>query len=339
MAMTSAPQPAAPRPRPLTPALVGRLADAGMLSPGRYLEALAMARDDTAWALWGRRLLLVAAVAHLLAAVIFFFAANWQDMPPFAKLTLLQAGVVVAALASRRPWHRAVREALLCAAIVLIGVTIAVFGQIYQTGADLYDLFFGWTVLGAPFALAAETAAAPVLWLVVAEIGLMSWMGTIAVPAYGLAPTLANVVLALLNAVILAGWEARGGPGQSLFARWPRLLLLTGALMPVFMPSFSYVFGDHVAHGPLALACFILLVLGAGWTYVRRRPDLAALSITVLFACSLALAALVESTLGGNILRLQNIGQQLLLAAEAILVFGAGAVLLRRLARGMPDHG
>ena len=43
-------------------------------------------------------------------------------------------------------------------ATFLIGTLFAVFGQIYQTGADAYDLFLGWTLFTILWAVAIRFA-------------------------------------------------------------------------------------------------------------------------------------------------------------------------------------
>ena len=74
-------------------ALVHALLRAGLIAPERYLEALRTVRDDRFWRHWGRRVLLALAVGQILAGIVFFFAFNWADLPPFAKLGVIQAGL------------------------------------------------------------------------------------------------------------------------------------------------------------------------------------------------------------------------------------------------------
>ena len=66
-----------------------RLRDAGLIPAGRFLQAAARLRDGPRWEAWGRRALLAAGMAHLLAGVIFFFAFNWADLSAMAKFALL----------------------------------------------------------------------------------------------------------------------------------------------------------------------------------------------------------------------------------------------------------
>src|SRR5215470_20043225 len=131
----------------------------GLIPAGRYFAAGAAVRDDAAWAIWGRRALLVIGAGHLLAGIITFFAYNWADMSAVAKFATVEAGLVVALAGA---WfagiERAVGEMLLIAASILVGVLLAVIGQVYNTDADAYSLFMAWTLLILPWTLAARSA-------------------------------------------------------------------------------------------------------------------------------------------------------------------------------------
>ena len=57
-------------------------------------------------------------------------------------------------------------------AVLFTGALLALFGQTYQTGADLHELFFTWAALALPFALAAVSGAVWALWWCVLNVGL-----------------------------------------------------------------------------------------------------------------------------------------------------------------------
>ena len=56
-----------------------------------------------------------------------------------------------------------IKNILLTGASILVGVLFAVFGQIYQTGANAYDFFLGWTMFITIWVLISNFAP---LWLV-----------------------------------------------------------------------------------------------------------------------------------------------------------------------------
>ena len=75
------------------------------------------------------------------------------------------------------------QKILLTGATFLIGTLFAVFGQIYQTGADAYDLFLGWTLFTILWAVAIRFAP---LWLTF--IGLLCttiWLYNIQIATRG----------------------------------------------------------------------------------------------------------------------------------------------------------
>ena len=53
------------------------------------------------------------------------------------------------------------------------GAVLALVGQTYQTGADVWELFAAWAALMLPFAWLSRSTASWVLWLGVANLALM----------------------------------------------------------------------------------------------------------------------------------------------------------------------
>ena len=114
--------------------------------------------------------LLAAGIGFTVTGIIFFFAYNWDELPKFAKLGMVEvllATSVLLAVFTR--WSTLVKQVLLTGATFLTGTLFAVFGQIYQTGADAYHLFLGWTLFTFLWAVAIRFAP---LWLTF--IGLLS---------------------------------------------------------------------------------------------------------------------------------------------------------------------
>lgn len=136
---------------------------------------------------WNRFLsifLLAAGIGFTVSGIIFFFAYNWNELPKFAKLGIVEVLLVSSVLlAVFTRWNRLVKQILLTGATFLTGTLFAVFGQIYQTGADAYDLFLGWTLFTILWAVAARFAP---LWLTF--IGLLCttiWLYNIQITSRG----------------------------------------------------------------------------------------------------------------------------------------------------------
>jgi len=142
-----------------------RLRQADLLPAARFLKAAGLLRDDAFWTRQGHRALLGLGLVHILAGIICFFAFNWADMPSFAKFAVIATGIVLCALSSWRVGiHRPAGEALLIGASVLAGVLLAVIGQVYQTGADAFQLFAAWGLVILPWVLVSRSAAHWAMW-------------------------------------------------------------------------------------------------------------------------------------------------------------------------------
>ena len=115
------------------------------------------------WRSFLRFLFLALGVGFTTAGIIFFFAYNWADLHKFAKIGIME-GLVVSStlLIVLTSWKPIVKNVILTGTIFLVGGMIAVFGQIYQTGANAYDFFLGWTMFVTLWVVITEFAP---LWL------------------------------------------------------------------------------------------------------------------------------------------------------------------------------
>jgi uncharacterized membrane protein len=142
-------------------------------------------RSDAERWRWLLQMLLPAlGFGFLACGVLFFFAYNWADVPKFGQLGIAVTAVVVACVLSLIPAiPELVRKMLLTASAFLVGPLFGVFGQIYQTGANAYDLLLAWCLC-------------MVVWVVVINFA----------PLWVLFLTLVNVTVVLFNEQVAAGW-------------------------------------------------------------------------------------------------------------------------------------
>ena len=120
--------------------------------------------DKEAWQKFLRLFFITLGVGFTLAGIIFFFAYNWADLHKFAKIGIAE-GLVVAtvSLVLFSKMNINIRNIILTGASVLVGVLFAVYGQIYQTGANAYDFFLGWTIFITLWAIVSNFTP---LWLI-----------------------------------------------------------------------------------------------------------------------------------------------------------------------------
>ena len=118
-------------------------------------------------------------VAMLAAALggfglILWIAANWDDFGRAGRFTLLEGVVVTTSLAAiLRPAARAPFALL---ALLAIGALLAYFGQTYQTGADLWQLFALWSALALPLCMSTRSDALWTPWALVSMTAISLWM-------------------------------------------------------------------------------------------------------------------------------------------------------------------
>ena len=119
--------------------------------------------NSASWKGFLRLLFLALGVGFTTTGIIFFFAYNWADLHKFVKIGIME-GLVVSStlLIVLTSWKPIVKNVILTGTAFLVGGMIAVFGQIYQTGANAYDFFLGWTMFITLWVVITEFAP---LWL------------------------------------------------------------------------------------------------------------------------------------------------------------------------------
>lgn len=157
-------------------ALIEELSAHGMISLAARNAALDYVYPASHWGIWIARLLLLFGGGLLCAGIVFFFAFNWAHIPAFVKFTVLEcailccvSGAYIAGIA------RLSGKIAVLAATVLVGALLAVFGQVYQTGADAWHLFLMWGALTLPWVVATDFAGLWCLWLVITNVFLVTF--------------------------------------------------------------------------------------------------------------------------------------------------------------------
>lgn len=126
-------------------------------------------------------LFLVLGIGLSIAGIIFFFAYNWADLHKFIKIGLIELVVILTAgLALWPKISRHTRQIILTGSAALVGVLFAVFGQIYQTGANAYDFFLAWTLFITIWVLISNFAPLWLLYVVLLHTTLILYQEQVA---------------------------------------------------------------------------------------------------------------------------------------------------------------
>lgn len=235
----------------------------------------------------------------LASAGICWVAANWDRATGLQKLAgaqLLLVALVLAALrcagpgrvqgrGGRRPGNPNFTAAAHLAGLagVAAGALLALIGQIYQTGADAWQLFLAWAVLLLPWLLTQHTVFLGLLFAVVLNTALGLYLGVHGGGIWlGFGGWTGSALLAaLLNALLLAAWERFIAHFGDAWRIGPRVL---SAAVAAWLVAAALAAIDTRA-GPIGIS----LVGWAGLAliylaYTRLRPDLAIVSLAALAA-------------------------------------------------------
>lgn len=311
------------------------LIEQGAIPPEQVARAVKVARlrpSPRAWVVFIDRLLLWLGGLALGFAVLFFIAYNWAEMGRWLRFGVVQAALVLAIGVA--VWGKPapmVRRVALTTASLLVGVLLALFGQVYQTGADPWQLFFIWAVLTVPWAWMARFDLLWVMWLGLLNLTIGLYFRTWGGP-FGILSNSDAVLwgLFVLNTLALVTWE-----WGAHYLGWPRQwavrLLAVGSGVPITLLMMTLIADTHLSWWPV-LVIYPLWLATLYGLYRYWRPDLFMIAggcISLLTVTTLLLA---------RVLLWEGDWHEgsLLLITLAVLAMGAGAVVwLKRLHQEM----
>ena len=103
-----------------------------------------------------------------IVGVVFFFAYNWENLNKFVKLAIPFSILVLSvSITLKYDLNSLVSKASLLIAIITIGLQFTLYGQIYQTGADAWSMFFAWSLFSAGFVFVSKSSIHWVVWLII----------------------------------------------------------------------------------------------------------------------------------------------------------------------------
>ena len=252
-------------------------------------EAVYPRRKD--WFSFLERFLLVLSAVLVASGVLFFFAYNWADMHKFVKLGLLQAVIVLLiALNLFSGFDKRVKEILLTGSAVMLGVLFAVYGQIYQTGANAYDFFQGWTMAVLLWAVAGRTNQLWFLFLLLINLTLHFYAEQVA--RYTWPSYLLPLLLFLINSTAVIIWEILWTKGKIGAAkRWFPTLVGLAAVTIHTLAVCEAVFREFRDDKGINLLLTALLYSLGFWYGYRIQlmfyPAALGLSLIVIGTCLL----------------------------------------------------
>ena len=311
--------------------------EAGAIAPERVAQVLVLSGvvpDGQGWQRFMDRLLLVLGALTLAAAVIFFFAYNWNALGKLAQFALAQVLVVLPLLAY---WKLGVdklaAKVSLLAAAIMVGALLAVYGQTYQTGADTLQLFFTWAVLILPWVLIGQFPALWVLWLALLNVSVVMYCMVFRSFLWISIGSVDQMLwlLLLLNTAAWALWEVASLRFAWLVSPWAVRLLAVASGVAMAMLVLNSIF-DPSTGRVLPWLAYIAWLGILYFVYRRKRPDL-----FMLAGACLSLIACITSLVAKLMLdRSEAAGLMLFLAMLVVAEAAAAAIWLKRVHAEMP---
>ncbi|MDC9721521.1 MAG: DUF2157 domain-containing protein [Urechidicola sp.] len=141
--------------------------------------------DVNSWKKFLQLFFISLGICFTTAGILFFFAYNWEKLHKFYKIGIIEGLIIITTLIVLFSKIKELfKNIILTGASILVGVLFAVFGQIYQTGANAYDFFLGWTM-------------AITLWVVISNFAPL-WLFFL---------TLINTTIILYSQQVASDWQ------------------------------------------------------------------------------------------------------------------------------------
>lgn len=250
------------------------------------------------------KLLRLAGILSAAAGIVFFIAANWDVFDVFGRFILVEALLVASAgLALWKSPPLRVGQGALLFSFIMTGALLALFGQTYQTGADVYELFLTWSVLALPLVIASQWSASWAAWAFVLNLalGLFCGMRPEGGPFWFVlsGASLKQTYLLLLPMMInLSLWAIGEYVEQTrwshLVPRWLNRLIVAFAVAYGTWAGTRAIFGENGGQtDALALAFVLFAYAGVAAYAVHKRADvfpLAAIAGSLILLTTFGLA-------------------------------------------------
>jgi len=327
-----------PLDRPASTPILRRLLAAKALTPPEIDAMELEVRRELPWQLWLDRGLLSLGAVLILAGIGYFFAHNWNHLTDNDKLGLAGGAVLLSLIgATWAGLDLFLGKLLLLAASALVGVYLAVFGQVYQTGANSYELFTGWALLIFPWVALGRFMPLWIMWIGLLNFALGFYWPIF--PFFGVLDSWnvfrdETISLLLLNGLALLLRESAGRWPISWFDRgWSVLILLTATIIPAAMETIGEILHTWDANSSsksafIACLLYAVFITSLGFYYSRLRYSLPALAIATLSTC-MVLTILTIRFLDFDKPHL-DAGTWLIEGLIVLAIFGGGVFFLRQ---------
>ena len=229
--------------------------------------------NQTEWQRFLKWAILALGAGFFVAGVLFFFAYNWAELHKFAKMGIIFGLILISTISAVvLKVDTVVKQVLLSVSSILVGVLFGVYGQVYQTGADAYDLFLAWSMMALLWVVAARFYPLWLMYLVLVNttivLYLMQVMGDVVQEEEFLILAIFNAVTFVVVSFVIPKLSKGGGVAPSWFTN----VVWLAWIVPITIYAFIYIFDwDPYMSWIAFIVTAILYTLGAIYGLIQRN--------------------------------------------------------------------
>ncbi len=227
--------------------------------------------------------------------IISLIAANWDAIPPSAKLTadfILLSALAFGVFKTHVQGKSGYFEMVLVAFQITCLATIGLISQIYNTGGEVYQALLAWSLITAGVAVASKNAFAPFLW----ASGFFTALLFAGLQTVWLAPIFSEHYPALVLALSLLGglmaMVCRAKFGENAQTQALRVWSLMAFLMSLLVVETINAFNfkdtgiNFIAYYPGYVLVFLLAIAVISNKNSNRLQNWVSLLALILFVAS-----------------------------------------------------
>ena len=234
----------------------------------------------------------VLSLSMLLAAILYFFAANWAGMSHMQKI-MLAAGLTALLYSAAFIVSRArvfagheqfLGNLLLTAGCIAFGISLSLIYQIYNSHADNYQLFLFWTVPALLFSVVCRYSPFYVLTFVLGHLSLLTFFFPSAYSLQYSEPQLVLItaLFAAINLAVFALCTAR--LLDSSIIRFLSFVMMHVSLLAMSNSLLLEQYGPWLNVAPVAVIALAFFYFGK-YTFDRLYVTLTGLAASVFAVC------------------------------------------------------
>jgi uncharacterized membrane protein len=320
------------------PAKRGRLhalAASGVLDRAQLERSLEVAGYRPTSASWSAYLYwhaLIVGIVLLAAGAVFFVAANWSVLPGLVRMGIVGGAMVIATLIGGYLGDTLAGRATTLLGGLLFGPLLAVYGQVYQTGADAWQLFAMWTLVLIAYGVLVRFVGTWVLALLCLHVATFTWIDQeLGTDFYKGSGAFVLAGLALVDGLLVALAD------RLTHGREREVIAHTGAffgLATVLPFGVLAVFQEQLSFTTVPGLAVLVAGLLAIWLMYRwRRPDLG------MLAAFATVITILTATFFGRILVEELDAELFGIAAVGVIVCAQVWGFTRWLLKWRREHG